>query len=757
MPERRTKVVRREHLKQSLATRAKRTFDNITQSPRKVLLALSPRKKTRRNKEEAACQSTKSRSSDASLPSPTGPRLDASDDPFLDTNTVAFSVPAPEPPTEAPAFFETQWETAEPSIDEIHGIDASDASHRANDAFASQCTYFQLAAAPSPLTKAAQSSQFHFSYRPPPSVEAVEDEDDRASTPTFHLSPDAGEILRPITPPLAPHLHEDDHDESDTESIDDDDPRAWDFVSPTEFADVAPAHREDDYPRPRAPKTALEQLHSSPDADGIHRRPPFLADARAALLDADAILRGKSRGRDATHEIYGRNGVGYYDCAIDGMSRTRLSGIRSLLSMYVDEKSLTYKLWGESSRMASISMHRGPHCARVLADLGRRFIIDRELLELNPFGKWNDGLLMHEDIKADAENYLASLGRNITAEKLQMFFCSPEFKKRHGIEKNICLRTARRFLHELDYRKANTLTDMNGPTSLTIETRYTSRGISSYRNVFARSITTAFPSLPPPPPMRPDGKPYPVPPRDPNAPPLPRRVVIWYHDESVFYAHDRRHRTWYHKNASAKPQQKGEGHSYMVSDFFSADFGWLKHPWTGRSARVCMKPGANRDGYFTNVEVRAQAKVAVELVNELWPDIDHVFVYHNATTHRKRPDGALSALKMPKAPSGSNPRFPNANLMGQRIKRGVDGKPMYGPDRKVLREPVPMTGAKLPNVCDANPDPCVDVGEAGMDADAFRVYSVLQLVASPAPEPRFLDTALALPAYGAAFTNPAEP
>ncbi|KAF7309124.1 hypothetical protein MKEN_01114500 [Mycena kentingensis (nom. inval.)] len=181
--------------------------------------------------------------------------------------------------------------------------------------------------------------------------------------------------------------------------------------------------------------------------------------------------------------------------------------------------------------------------------------------------------------------------------------------------------------------------------------------------------------------MRPNGNPYPVPPRDPNTPPPPRRVVIWYHDESVFYAHDRRHRTWYHKNASAKPQQKGEGHSYMVADFFSADFGWLKHPWTGRSARVCMKPGANRGGYFTNVEVRAQAKIAVELVNELWPDIDHVFC-------------------MPKSPSGSNPRFPDANLMGQRIKRGDDGKPVYGPDRKVLREPVPMTGAKLPNGAD---------------------------------------------------------
>jgi hypothetical protein len=54
-----------------------------------------------------------------------------------------------------------------------------------------------------------------------------------------------------------------------------------------------------------------------------------------------------------------------------------------------------------------------------------------------------------------------------------------------------------------------------------------------------------------------------------------KRVIAWFHDESVFYAHDWWKKGWYHKDASAKPYTKGEGASLMIADFVSADFGWL--------------------------------------------------------------------------------------------------------------------------------------------------------------------------------------
>lgn len=44
-------------------------------------------------------------------------------------------------------------------------------------------------------------------------------------------------------------------------------------------------------------------------------------------------------------------------------------------------------------------------------------------------------------------------------------------------------------------------------------------------------------------------------------------VVVWHHDESTFYAHDRRKLGWRHKNAKAEINPKGEGVSEMAGDF----------------------------------------------------------------------------------------------------------------------------------------------------------------------------------------------
>ena len=57
--------------------------------------------------------------------------------------------------------------------------------------------------------------------------------------------------------------------------------------------------------------------------------------------------------------------------------------------------------------------------------------------------------------------------------------------------------------------------------------------------------------------------------------PVQHHIVVWYHDESIFYAHDCHKIHWVHTSETAKPYAKGEGQSYMISDFISADYGWL--------------------------------------------------------------------------------------------------------------------------------------------------------------------------------------
>ena len=70
-----------------------------------------------------------------------------------------------------------------------------------------------------------------------------------------------------------------------------------------------------------------------------------------------------------------------------------------------------------------------------------------------------------------------------------------------------------------------------------------------------------------------------------------------YHDESIFYAHDRERKSWYHKDAS-KLHKKGDGHSLMVADFVSVDFGWSPTSLDGKwTAHRFMKPGKDRDVY----------------------------------------------------------------------------------------------------------------------------------------------------------------
>ena len=79
----------------------------------------------------------------------------------------------------------------------------------------------------------------------------------------------------------------------------------------------------------------------------------------------------------------------------------------------------------------------------------------------------------------------------------------------------------------------------------------------------------------------------------------------------------------------------------------------------------------------------------MEIIKKHYPDEDHVFIFDNATTHIKRADGLLSALKMPKGPSES---------FGVEVNDvSEDGRLTYTPDGKALKKKVHMSEGKLPN------------------------------------------------------------
>ncbi|KIL55567.1 hypothetical protein M378DRAFT_188659 [Amanita muscaria Koide BX008] len=267
-----------------------------------------------------------------------------------------------------------------------------------------------------------------------------------------------------------------------------------------------------------------------------------------------------------------------------------------------------------------------------MARLSKQFILDCTVLPINPYGNWNESMLADEDIASDIKLYLQELGKDISAKKLVEFLERPDVKDRHSITKSISERTACRYLRTLDYRftmpKKGQYAD--GHKRADVVWYRERRFLPAWKEIQDRMYSWTKENLL----------------EVANSNLQSRRVIVWFHDESIFYAHDRRKKGCHY--APAKPYAKGEGASLMVADFVSADFGWLRSPDGTKDARRVMRPGKNRDGYFTSEDIEKQAQEAMDVLAEFYPNYDHYFIYDNAPSHLKRPDGSITARTMPK-------------------------------------------------------------------------------------------------------------
>jgi hypothetical protein len=173
---------------------------------------------------------------------------------------------------------------------------------------------------------------------------------------------------------------------------------------------------------------------------------------------------------------------------------------------------------------------------------------------------------------------------------------------------------------------------------------------------------------------------------------LSKPVVFWYHDESTFYANDRRDVSWIHSSETAKPKPKGEDASLMIADFVSAEYGWLRSPDGLESAQEVFRAGAQRDGYFTNANIIQHADKAMGILECHYLSDRHILTFDNASTHTKRADDALSARSMSKKPTQA--RF---QMWGVDVPL-VDnaGRQLYDEHRKPLKQRVCMGDARLP-------------------------------------------------------------
>ncbi|RDB25331.1 hypothetical protein Hypma_007565 [Hypsizygus marmoreus] len=397
---------------------------------------------------------------------------------------------------------------------------------------------------------------------------------------------------------------------------------------------------------------------------GKLREAPTQLMASLALKDLQDLL-----------QIPRKTGRGYRDPGLDVFVRMRMEGMRTMLNFFTNPRSATYNQWGASSCQASISLGKGRYCARQLRKLTRQFIDDRTVLPVNPFGDWNQSMLVDEDLVNDINLYLQELGKEISAQKLVDYLARDDVRAKHGITRSISERTARHYLNTLGYRWASPKKGQyaDGHEREDVVFYRNNKFLPQWREIQSRMRNWTTENLPEFGPMLPG-----------------RIVIVWFHDESIFYAHDRRKKAWYHKDAPAKPYVKGEGASLMIADFVSADFGWLQSPDGTRSARRVMRPGKNKDGYFTSADIQDQVNEAMDIVSEFYPEYEHVFVYDNASTHLKRAEDSLSARRMPKytPPLGKNWKI-------DVTKRDATGKPKYNADGSLVKIKIPMGNGRF--------------------------------------------------------------
>lgn len=409
---------------------------------------------------------------------------------------------------------------------------------------------------------------------------------------------------------------------------------------------------------PEVPAQSADALTAaaSPTGKSQYQPPPSMREAQRAHTDIKKLVKDETRKKSS------------------GKLLSALQEMKMLLNGYTGG---TYG-WIAASLHVTEQHESGIYRARQLRSWTRSFISDRNALPHSNMGTWNLSLLdKHPNLKAELNTHLQGIGKYIRAQDIVDFTEDPMVQLRYGFHEAIKLSTAQLWMDKLDYRWAK------APRGQYVD-GHERHDVVAYRDtVFLPTMEKLEPRIAL---WSKEGRDVPI--LDYELRPIEQPYVLWYHDESVFYAHDRRTTRWVHKDEPAVPLPKGEGPSLMVSDFVSAEYGWLCSPDGQETARVLMKPGKNRNGYFDNTDILKQVEEAMDILQRHYPHQQHIFIYDNATTHLKRSADALSARSMSLKPtSEGSPSFFGVTVT---VTDDITGKPVYGPDGKVLKKKVKM-------------------------------------------------------------------
>jgi hypothetical protein len=178
------------------------------------------------------------------------------------------------------------------------------------------------------------------------------------------------------------------------------------------------------------------------------------------------------------------------------------------------------------------------------------------------YGHSQDPLIDSDEFRVELQDYLRAAGKYMTATSVIRFMAQPNIKEAWGLTKPVSKTTAKKWMHQLDCRwrherKGLYLDGHERPD--VVEYRQTvfipkSKEMEAHMQSFATFEFYTYMD------------------------PILCRIVMWFHNECMFYAYDCRLLLWVLMSASPKPTKKGEGQTLMVSDVVSAEHGWLSSP-----------------------------------------------------------------------------------------------------------------------------------------------------------------------------------
>jgi hypothetical protein len=259
---------------------------------------------------------------------------------------------------------------------------------------------------------------------------------------------------------------------------------------------------------------------------GQYSPPPTIDEAAIALKDIRLMLNPPQA-----------SGIGYKDPKLDSLLQSRLEKMRMFLWNYIDPSNKT-RGWQAASLQTARAFEKTTWLAGRLRQWTRAYILDREDLPLNIYGTWNSSKLEDEDFAQELLLHLQGIGKFVKAMDIVDYVARPNVMARLNLTKPISVATAKRWMTRVGYRWTKT------PCGQYVD-GHERVDVVEYRQTMFLPIFTELL-------LR--TRIYTIEGNERLVLPLnTRRLVIWNHDESTYYANDQRKIRWVHKGETAVP------------------------------------------------------------------------------------------------------------------------------------------------------------------------------------------------------------